>query len=57
MVYLLMPPLDAAVPFEQVYSIAHLIRKDLDLNVSGTLDEPLQQNALISKGCNGFPFG
>ena len=54
--YLLVPSLHAAVPLKQVDCVAHLVRKDLDLNVARALDEPLQQNALISKGGDGFPF-
>lgn len=49
-----MPPLNAAVALKQVDSIAHLVGKDLNLNVAWALNESLQQNALVSKGCYCF---
>jgi len=55
--HLLVATLHAAVPFKQVNGIAELVSKDLDFDVAGSLDEPLQQNALISKGRNGLPLG
>ena len=54
--YLLVPSLHAAVSLKQIHSIAHLVGKDLDLDMARALNEPLQQNALISKGSDGFPF-
>ena len=54
--YLLVPSLHAAVPFKQIDCVPHLVCKDLNLDVARALNEPLQQNALISKGSDGFSF-
>jgi len=55
--HLLVAALHAAVPLKEVHGIAELISKDLDFNVARPLDEPLQQNALISEGCSSLPLG
>ncbi len=55
--HLLVAALHAAVPLKEVHGISKLVSKDLDFNVARSLDEPLQQNALISKGCSSLPFG
>ena len=55
--HLLVAALHAAVPLKEVYGVAQLVSEDLDFDVARSLDEPLQQNALISKGRSSLPLG
>lgn len=55
--HLLVASLHAAVPLKEVHGTTKLVSKDLDFNVARSLDEPLQQNALISKGRSSLPLG
>ena len=52
-----MASLHAAVPLKEVHGVAELVSEDLDFDVARSLDEPLQQNALISKGRSSLPLG
>ena len=52
-----MAPLDRAVPFPQVHHLAVTVRQDLHLHMAGAVDEFLQIQPWIAKGCLRLPLG
>ena len=47
--HLLVAPLHATVPLEEVDCVVVRVGKDLDLDVARPLDEALQQHAIVAK--------
>src|SRR5210317_758968 len=54
---LLMPTLDRAVPFKEVYDIALIISKDLNFNVTWSFEIFLQQDVIIAESRGSFALG
>ena len=52
--HLLMAPLDRAVPFRQMYGVAVVVAKDLELDVARTLHEALQKDRVVSEPFQRF---
>ncbi len=52
--HFLMPPLNRAFTFAQMYALALGISEDLNLNMAGTLDEPFQIDFRIAESRGGF---
>ena len=51
---LLVPPLDRALPLEQVDAAAVRVGEDLDLDVAGTLDPPLHVERAVAERARGL---
>ena len=53
---LLMTPLDAALPFEEVDHVARAVAEDLELDVPGVLQELLEVDSVVSeRGAGNAP--
>ena len=54
---LLVAPLHRAVAFEEVDRVAGAVGEDLDLDVTGMIDEPLDEDGAVAEGGLGFTRG
>lgn len=54
---LLVTPLDRAVTFEQVDSVALGVSEELHLDVTGALEEPLDKDGAVTEGGLGLAHG
>src|SRR5258706_3278410 len=52
-----MPALDGAVALAEVDPLAVAIEKELDLDVSGTLDQSFEDHSLVAERDEGFATG
>jgi hypothetical protein len=47
---LLVPPLDRAISFEEVYRVTQSVSQELDFNVAGPFEESLNEDCPVSEG-------